>query len=173
MALENTPPAIDDTVATGLESSIQAVIDTLEAFNINLTMEDRQKATTIGPSRTAFMLDYFENKDDFPTLKPPFMDEAEANAHTEVVGNLKNAKLKATKLLELIEDLSINSQHFAYQYALEGYATVQRGKEKNVPGADTFYNLLSPNFSQDASDDDEDAPDDDAPTPPDDTPPAP
>lgn len=170
MPLENTPPVIDDVVETALASGIQAAIDTLEAFNINLSIEDRKTATSIGARRTAFILSYFENTDDFPTLKPAFMDENEVKGHLAVLRHLANVKLKAAKLLEMVDDLTINSQHFVYQYALEGYATVQRGKEKNVAGADTFYNMLRPNFTQDNSNDDDGGPGDDTnPAPSNDT----
>lgn len=146
MPLENTPPAIDDAVATALATDMQAIIDTLAAFNINLTTEDRKEITSIGPQRTAFMVDYFGNKNDYEKLKPPFLDEGEADKHWELRGRLLNIKTKAAQMLELVDDIKLNSEHFAFQYALEGYATVQRGKDKNVPGADTFYDLLSPYF---------------------------
>lgn len=146
MPLENTPPAFDGAATAAMTTDLEAIVDTLTAFNINLTKEERQSATSVGPQRTAFMVDYFTNKDDYATLKPPFMNEADAQAHWDVAGNLMNIQTKAAKILELVDDLKLNSEHFAYQYALEGYATVQRGKEKNVPGADTFFDLLSPYF---------------------------
>lgn len=152
MALESTPPAIDGTFATATETAMQTIIDSLVAFNINLTMDERQAATSVGPQRTAFLIDYYGNKDDFPTLKPPFMNETEAMSHRDVVGNLQNILTKAQLLTELVDDLKLNSEHFAYQYALEGYATVKRGKEKNVPGADTFYNMLKAHFDGMGSD---------------------
>ncbi|MBI1289397.1 MAG: hypothetical protein GC178_17660 [Flavobacteriales bacterium] len=146
MPMESTPPALDDAAATALATDMQTVIDALAAYNVNLTKDERQSATSVGPQRLAFILDYFNNKDNYPTLKPPFMNEAEANGHWDVAGNLHNLLVRARQIVELVDDLKLNSEHFAYQYALEGYATVKRGKEKNVPGADTFFDLLSPNF---------------------------
>lgn len=146
MPLENTPPALDDAAATALATELQTAIDALTAFNINLTKDERQSATSVGAQRTAFMIDYFGTKDDYASLKPPFMDETQAQDHWDVAGRLMNIKTKAAKVLELVDDIKLNSEHFAYQYALEGYATVQRGKDQNVPGADTFYDLLSPHF---------------------------
>lgn len=146
MALESTPPGITPAVITALGTDLQTIIDGLAAHNINLTMDDRKKATTIAEKRTGFGIDYFTNKNDYPTLKPPFMNETEANAHWALVGGLMNILTKTAKLHELVDDLKLNSEHFAFQYALEGYATVQRGKEQNVPGADTFYQILSKYF---------------------------
>ncbi len=146
MPLENTPPALDDAAATAVATELQTVIDTLTAFNINLTKDERKDATSVGPKRTPFMIDYFGTKDDYASLKPPFMDETQAQDHWDVAGRLMNIKTKAAKVLELVDDIKLNSEHFAYQYALEGYATVQRGKDQNVPGADTFHDLLSPHF---------------------------
>ena len=166
MPLENTPPAIDETFATNTETAMQTIIDSLEAFNINLTIADRKKVTSIGPQRTAFVVDYYGNKNDFPSLKPPFMNETEADAHRDVVSNLQNILTKAAKLQELVDDLKLNSEHFAYQYALEGYSTVVRGKEQNVPGADTFYGILSPYFEGQGGGGDDDAPTDPVPPTP-------
>lgn len=86
------------------------------------------------------------------------MNEADALAHRDVIGNLQNILTKTQLLNELVEDLKLNSEHFAYQYALEGYNTVQRGKEQNVPGADTFYNLLKPYFDRPDQDTEEPEP---------------
>jgi len=148
MPLETTPPALDLAAAAAIATELQTAIDALVAFNINLTKEERQAATSVGPQRTAFMIDYFGNKDDYATLKPPFMNETDAQEHWDIAGRLLNIKTKAAKVLELVDDIKLNSEHFAYQYALEGYATVQRGKEQNVPGADTFNDLLSPYFDK-------------------------
>ena len=167
MPLENTPPALDDAAATALTTDLQAIIDVLVAFNINLTKNERQSATSVGPQRMAFMIDYFGNKNDYDSLKPPFMKESEADDHWAVANRLMNIGTKASKVLELVEDLKLNSEHFAYQYGLEGYATVQRGKEKNVPGADTFHDLLSPYFDKTSgAETEEDTPEDPEPITP-------
>ncbi len=146
MPFEKTPPAIAVTTVTALATDIQTNIDLLVAFNINLTKSERQGGNSVGPKRLPFMMDYYGNKNDFPTLKPPFMNEMEANAHWEVVGLLANIKTKTAKLDELVDDPMMNSEHFAHDYALEGYAIVQRGKEQNVPGADTFHDMLKVHF---------------------------
>lgn len=146
MPLQPIPPAIDQTVAVNLATAMDAITDDLKAFNINLTKEERSEATTVGDVRLAFMTDYYGNKGDYPTLKPSFMDETAADRHWEVAGLIRTLVSKAELLSELIEDIKLNSEHHAYQFGLEGYATVQRGKDQNVPGADTFHDLLKKHF---------------------------
>lgn len=134
-----------------MTTDIQTIINQLTAFNINLTKDERKGARSVGDGRLSFMVDYFGNKNDYPNLKPPFMNEAEGDAHWTLAQALANVELKATKIIELVTDIRINSEHFAYKYGLEGYAMVGRAVEQNVPGADTFYDLLKGHFAQSPS----------------------
>ena len=161
MSLESTPPAIDDTVAAALATAMDAIITDLDVHNINLTKQDRQKATSVGDNRLPFMIDYYPNKNDYPNLKPGFMNETEAERHWVVAEVLRTIILKADRIAELVSDLKINSEHFAYQYASEGYKVVKNGVEHNVPGADTFHDLLKKHFEQSPS-----TPEDPTPDPP-------
>lgn len=135
-----------------LSGNVQSGVTPLEAFALNLTKDERQAGKAVGPKRTPFVIDYFTNKNDYPNLKPPFMNETQANAHWALRNNLMNTRTKTAKLLEMLDDIILNSEHFAYEYALEGYHTVQRGKEQNVPGADTFYDMLRTYFENMGSD---------------------
>lgn len=146
MPFEATPPAVD---VAAIDSALDAVISDLNAVNINLTKKERSSAGSIDVNREPFILDYYGNKDEYPTLKPEFMNEADAESHNVLGADMKETVVRATRLLELITDIQINSEHFSMEYALEGYAVTGRAKEKNVPGADTFYDLLSRHFVQD------------------------
>lgn len=149
MPFEPTPPSVD---VAAVDGALDAVISDLTAVNINLTKDERSKAGSIDVNREPFILDYYGNKNDYPTLKPDFMNEADADSHNVLGSDLKETVVKAKRLIELITDIQINSEHFSMEYALEGYAVSGRAKEKNVPGADTFYDLLSRHFTQDPGD---------------------
>ncbi len=161
MPLQPTPPALTPAVLTVLAADMQTNIDLLTALNINLTKGERSGAATVADNRLPFMVDYFGNKNDYPNLKPTFLVEADGDAHWAIAQALANVELKAYKMIELVTDIRINSEHFAYKYGLEGYAVVGRAVEQNVPGADTFYDLLKRHFAQAPS-----APSDGGITPP-------
>jgi len=143
-----TPPALTPASLAAMAANMQTDIDLLTAISINLTMNERMGARSVSDKRLPFMVDYFGNKNDYPTLKPPFMNEAESDSHWTIAQALANIEFKANKMLELVTDIRLNSEHFAYTYGLEGYNVVGRAKEQNVPGADTFYELLKRHFAQ-------------------------
>lgn len=164
MSYQPLPPGLDAAAIAALESSIDAAIAVLEPMNIDLTKKERQGAESIGDERLPFAVDYYTNKDDYPTLKPTFMNEANAVTHWDISHGTANLELKVAKFTELLSDIRINSEHFAMKYALEGYNVAGRAKDANVPGADTFYDMLSRHFEQNPTatppaDDSEPAPD--------------
>lgn len=143
MPYEPTPPTID---AGSLSDQLDNLVDQLTAHNINLTKDERSNANSIDDDRLGFVEDYYGNKGDYPNLLPPFMNEADADAHNTVRTDLSDIMVKAARVVELAGDIQINSEHHTMEYGYEGYAVVGRAKEKNVPGADTFYDLLSRHF---------------------------
>ncbi|MBP9152715.1 MAG: hypothetical protein KBF73_10565 [Flavobacteriales bacterium] len=149
MPFQQTPPGLTAVGLGTVTTDMQDIIDLLTAVNINLTKVERSGASAVGDKRLPFMIDYYGNKNDYASLKPTFMSELEADAHWSIAQQLGNIELKALKVLELVTDIRINSEHFAHKYGLEGYAVVGRAVEQNVPGADTFYDLLKRHFAQD------------------------
>ena len=143
MPFEPTPPAVD---VAAIDSALDAVISDLNAVNINLTKDERGSAGSVAEQRAPFVNDYFGNKGDYSNLLPGFMVEADADSHFDLHTDMNETVVKALRLVELITDIQMNSEHFSMEYALEGYAVAGRAKEKNVPGADTFYDLLSKYF---------------------------
>jgi hypothetical protein len=146
MPFEPTPPEVD---VPSLDTTLDGIIATLTAHNINLTKKERSSAGSVDVNREPFILDYYGNKNDYPTLKPDFMNEPDADNHHVLATDLKETVVKVNRIEELVTDIQINSEHFEMEYGHEGYAVVGRAKEKNVPGADTFYDLLSRHFTQD------------------------
>lgn len=143
MPYEPTPPEVD---TTGLSTGLDSIITQLTAHDINLTKKERGSANSIDDDRLGFVEDYYGNKGDYPNLLPGFMNEADADLHNSVRINLDSIRVKALRVVELVEDLQINSEHFTMEYAGEGYAVVGRAKDRNVPGADTFWDLLRRHF---------------------------
>lgn len=141
---EPTPPVVD---VPALDTVLNEIITELTAHNLNLTKPERSSAGSVDVKREPFLLDYYGNKNDYPTLKPNFMNEVEADAHNALGTDLKETVVKVDRIKELITDIQINSEHHAMKYGREGYAVVGRAKEENVPGADTFYDLLSRHFA--------------------------
>ena len=141
---EPTPPVVD---VPALDTLLDEIIAQLTAHNLNLTKPERSKAGSVDVKREPFILDYYGNKGDYPNLLPGFMSEADADAHHALGTDLKETVVKVDRIKELVTDIQINSEHFEMEYGLEGYAVTGRAKEKNVPGADTFYDLLSRHFA--------------------------
>ena len=144
MPYEPTPPEVD----TGtLNTDLDDIISDLTAHDLNLTTDERKNANSFDADRLGFVTDYYDNKGDYPTLLPGFMNEADADAHNTLRIALDTTRVKALRVLELVEDIQINSEHFTMEFALEGYSVAGRAKNRNVPGADTFYDLLSRHFA--------------------------
>ena len=139
MGFESTPPTID--IVT-VDNNLAAVITELTSANINLTKDERSKATSVGPRRLPFIQAVWTNKDDYASMKPPYENESEADAHKAISDAMELTVARSLQIIELATDIKINSEHFAFQYGLEFYAMATRAKDKNVPGADTIYDIL-------------------------------
>ncbi|HLG36213.1 MAG TPA: hypothetical protein VI757_15145 [Bacteroidia bacterium] len=138
-----------DTLKVKINAAI-AQATTMNDTNAALTKDERQAAVSVGVQRKAFNDYYYANKNNYPALKPSqtVVSDADSEKHYFIHNNLTEMKGLALTLIEMIEDMQLNSEHFAYDYAGEGRLAAKRGKENGLPGADSFFDALDALFPQ-------------------------
>jgi hypothetical protein len=150
---QKTPVGLTALVIAGIKTKIQDAIAAVVAANtpeVALTPEERREGVTVGKERKPFVDYYYGNKNNYPALKPSQTVVTEANAekhyfdHTEVVELIDLGK----QLVELLEDIQLNGEHFSEIYASKGRLAAKNGVDAGIPGADTFFNALDELFPQ-------------------------
>ena len=146
MSFENNPPEFTDEEQTQLEEAYGTIIRILKSKAVNLTKEEINKATAVAEGRLPFVRDAFQNKGSYPEIRPQFHSEEEADKHYAIMNLLDPHKLKNGQINELIKDISINSEHYAYQYGLKLMDAARNARDADMPGADTFFDMLNKHF---------------------------
>lgn len=121
----------------------------LSKITVNLTKEERSGGQSVAEKRLPYVQMTF---DDFVTqfsqLQPGYMSFEDANLDYTFMQQLDSIELTLRTLAEILGDQQIAAGILAYQYMREFYLAAQRARERNVPGADTVVDALSPLFTQ-------------------------
>lgn len=72
----------------------------------------------------------------------------EANADYAYLQQLLKLKTKLMKCVEILSDHELAAGHRAFEFMRDFYHMAQRAAERNVPGADSVVDELSPLFDQ-------------------------
>ncbi len=153
MPFENTPQSFDqfavDTVHTALDDA-QTQIIALNDTNTALTKEERQASVSVGVARKPFNDFFFDTKDGHPNLKPAQTKVPEADAEQFQFINLAlvETEQRLLTMLELISDMKLNAEHFAFDFASDGRMAAKTAAENGLPGADSRFDALNDLFPQ-------------------------
>ncbi len=58
---------------------------------------------------------------------------------------------KINQVAEIASDHSLSAENLSFQFMLDFYNTAKRGADRNVPGANSVVDELSPLFEQDSN----------------------
>jgi len=142
-----TPPNIDQLVIDAVTLAINNAIAAVNTANnnvISLTKDERSEGVTVGPNRKAGEDYYFENKNTYPGLKPSQtkVTEVQADKHYFIHTKFSAPEQLVNTLMEKIQDIRLNSEHFAFHYANAGRNAVHEGQKNGLDGADAFGDAL-------------------------------
>jgi len=143
-----TQADLDDLIADA--NAIVAKIIAINTTAIALTSPERQKSVTVGVKREPFNDHFYENKINYPDLKPSQtrVTEPQAERHFFIHKGMANVAGVLYTAIEMVTDIQMNSEHYTYDYASEGRLAAKRGAENGKPGADTWFNALDERFPQ-------------------------
>jgi hypothetical protein len=140
-----------DAIKTAINGIITQ-INTANTTNVALTKDERSKGVTVGEKREPFNDYYYENKNDHPEFKPAAnqtsITEAQADQHFFNHNGMGSVIDLLTSAIELAQDIQLNSEHFAYEYASDGRLVAKTAAEKGKPGADAWFDALDSRFPQ-------------------------
>ena len=135
-----------DAIKLHLKSS-QDVLNNL--VTINLTKPERQAIQSVADERLPYVQRTFDDLIINNTnLLPPFRDLDEAKANYTYMTQLRSLMLALLQLIEILSDHELAASALAYEYMLDFYDVAKRAAERNVPGADTVVDALSPLFDR-------------------------
>ena len=144
----------------GVSLTTQQYTDISEALNtiigianglvtINLTKQERQGIQSVAETRLPYLQKAFNSLiPDNPGLAPPFSSLTAANADYAYLEQLMKLKTKLMTTVEILSDHELAAGYRSFEYMRDFYHMAQRAIERNVPGADTVVDELSPLFDQ-------------------------
>ena len=146
----NMGKSFSDAQVEELERALDTLINTPNGLMpINLTKQERQGIQSVAETRLPYLQKAFDSLiPNYPALKPPFGSEEEAKADHAYLQQLLKLKLKLMKAVEILSDHELAAGHRSFEYMRDFYHMAQRAIERNVPGADTVVDELSPLFDQ-------------------------
>jgi hypothetical protein len=149
MPISNLSAALTAAQVTAINTALDTIINTIKAVSIvNLTPEERQSLNSIDQTRYTYVDKAINIISTNTQLAPPYSDRTEALKDWTLSEALKPLQSKTLTALELVSDMKLLAEHESYQYLLDVYATIQQARTRNVPGADTAYDELSPLFEK-------------------------
>jgi hypothetical protein len=136
-----------------LKTAIMDAITKAQAMNNTntaLTKGERSSGVTVGQQRKAFNDYYYGNKNSYPDFKPGQTSVSEANAdkHFFIHNGLTESAGLLLSLLETVQDMQLNSEHFSYDYARSGRDAAKNARDNGLPGADSWFDSLDELFPQ-------------------------
>jgi hypothetical protein len=134
--------AIPEAAVTAAEAALDAQLQALAPFSTPLTAEDRQSLLKTGPKTFQFLELAYTLAGQNPALTSKSFDMAAFTADYQDAHGLLGLENKARQLLEMIADIRMAAGSDAAHYALEFYADVKIGADRNVPEARAVYEQL-------------------------------
>jgi hypothetical protein len=133
-----------------ISKALDTIISTANGLvTINLTKQERQGIQSVAETRLPYLQKAFNSLiPDNPGLAPPFSGLTEANADYAYLEQLMKLKTKLMTTVEILSDHELAAGYRSFEYMRDFYHMAQRAIERNVPGADTVVDELSPLFDQ-------------------------
>lgn len=145
MGVSLTPTQVSD-----IKLDIKAVTDTANnLITVNLTKQERSSIQSVAEERFPYVQTAFETLiDNNPNLQPSFSDLTAAKADYTYMTQLRDLRLQLLQLQEILSDHELASGYLAFEYTRDFYDVAKRAALRNVPGADTVVDALSPLFER-------------------------
>lgn len=140
--------APDQLAAAKLDiNSVKDVLNTL--ITVNLTKPERQAIHSVAEERLPYVQTAFDSLiGSYPNLLPPFSDLPAAQADYAYMTQLRGLGLLVQQVMEIVSDHELAAGALAFEYMRDFYDVGKRAAERNVPGADTVVDALSPLFER-------------------------
>lgn len=114
---------------------------------INLTKLERQSIQGVAAERLPYVqVAYNSLIPANPQFKPPFSSEEDATNDFTYMEQHNQISPKLGKVAEVFSDHQLAAGALAFEYMRDFYDVAKRGAERNVPGADSVVDALSPLF---------------------------
>ena len=131
-----------------IKLSIKSVTDVLNnLITVNLTKPERSSIQSVAEERLPYVQTAYETLiDNYPNLQPPFSDLTAAKADYTYTMQLRDLRLLLLQLVEILSDHELAAGNLSFEYMRDFYDVAKRAALRNVPGADTVVDALSPLF---------------------------
>lgn len=117
-------------------------------FAVNLTPEEKQSLPSIGVERAGMIDAFLEEMQAHPELIPSYVNLSETIKDIALFRNVTPLFSASSGLCERFSDVLKALGADILGNFLPFYANVREARRRNVPGADTVYNRLSPFFAR-------------------------
>ena len=146
-------PAQDTAVNSGFQT-----IRTGLPFLVNLTPEERQTSSKMGPDGFSYVTRAMSYAAQNPQIISQWMNLAEGQKDLNAANQLRTYFQQAASLMEAIQDTMMAAGIEAKSFADDFYAAVGQARRGNVPGMDAIYEELSGFYDRAQAEDAQDNP---------------
>ena len=129
-----------------VESSIQALKETLPDFIQEITPDEKNSVPAMGDKSFAFVQKAFEYSNHNAFMVPSFVILSDFQKQQESIEIFRRLSEHLAVLLKGMEDTSYMISSDAYKNALAIYKQTKEAAKNNVPGAQTIYEDLKVRF---------------------------
>lgn len=147
MPYTNIDASITDAQRTAVFAAITQ-IDTLLAFLINLTAQERQTLPKMGSATQSFVSKALEIAANNPQFIPPYADIPAMKKDFELALRLQGIEMQLASLHEKVSDTNLAAGSEAYVTGLTIYNSLKAAARVNVPGAKALAAELAERFTQ-------------------------
>lgn len=142
--------SLTTTQLDAIKLNIKSIKDVLNnLITINLTKDERSGIQSVAEKRFPYVETAYDTLiDNYPNLQPSFGNVTEAKSDYTYLTQHRQLGLLLLELLEISSDHELSAGYRAFEYMRDFYDVAERATERNVPGADTVVDALSPLFKQ-------------------------
>lgn len=132
-----------------IKRNIKSIKDVLNGLiTINLTKDERSGIQSVAEKRFPYVETAYDTLiDNYPNLQPSFGNVTAAKSDYTYLTQQRQLGLLLLELLEISSDHELAAGFRAFEYMRDFYDVGERAIERNVPGADTVVDALSPLFA--------------------------
>ena len=138
--------AVPAAVVEEMRATAARLIELMTPYAVSLTPAERQTLPKMGEKTLSFVERAHQQAQNYPGIRPPFLDMAEFDIDFADAHGLWELKTYVRQLDDLVNDTVMTAGSEAYQAALVFYSAAKVAAAQDVHGAKAVYEDLRTRF---------------------------
>ena len=138
--------AVPAALVEEMRAMAARLVELISPYAVSLTPAERQTLPKMGEKTLSFVERAHQQAQNYPGIRPPFLDMAEFDLDFADAHGLWELKTYARQLDDLVNDTVMTAGSEAYQAALVFYSAAKVAAAQDVHGAKAVYEDLRTRF---------------------------